>query len=119
MIPIMRRYLRPYHWPLVLVLALLLVQAIANLYLPELNADIINNGVVKGDTDYIMRTGGFMLVVTFMLTIAAIVARLLERPDRDGLRPRRARPLFRKVETFSPGRGQHVRRGLAHHPQHQ
>ena len=36
-------------------MVLLLVQAIANLYLPELNADIINNGVAKGDTDYIIQ----------------------------------------------------------------
>ena len=67
MIRILRDYLAPYRWPIALVLALLLVQAIANLYLPELNADIINNGVAKGDTDYIVRTGGFMLVVTLAL----------------------------------------------------
>ena len=52
---------------------LLLVQAIANLYLPELNAEIINNGVLKGDIDYIIQTGGVMLVVTFALGIAAII----------------------------------------------
>ena len=87
------------------------IQAIANLYLPELNAEIINNGVATGDTDYILRTGGFMLVVTV-------------RPDdRRRSSPSTAAPrsrwasagtsgaaIFRKVETFSPGRGQHVRR---------
>ena len=62
MIPILRQYLRPYTAPIVLVLFLLLVQAIANLYLPALNADIINNGVVTGDIDYIVQTGAFMLV---------------------------------------------------------
>ena len=101
MIRILRDYLAPYRWPIALVLALLLVQAIANLYLPELNADIINNGVAKGDTDYIVRTGGFMLVVTFALGIAAIVgvywaARISMGFGRD-LRT----ALFRKVETFS------------------
>ncbi len=50
------------------------VQAIANLYLPNLNADIIDNGVVKGDIPYIVRTGAFMLVVTFLLAICAIIA---------------------------------------------
>ena len=54
MIRLLREYLRPYWRPIVLVLALLLVQAIANLYLPTLNADIIDNGVVKGDTHYIL-----------------------------------------------------------------
>ena len=64
MIGLLRTYLRPYRGPLVLVMVLLLIQAIGNLYLPDLNADIINNGVAKGDTDYILRTGALMLVVT-------------------------------------------------------
>ena len=51
MIALLRTYLRPYWRQLVLVLFLLLIQAIGNLYLPDLNADIINNGVAKGDTD--------------------------------------------------------------------
>ena len=42
------RYLRPYRRALILVVSLLLVQSLANLYLPELYADIINNGVVEG-----------------------------------------------------------------------
>jgi ATP-binding cassette subfamily B multidrug efflux pump len=101
MIPILRRYLRPYTRPIAFVMVLLLVQAIASLYLPELNADIINNGVAKGDIDYIVRTGGFMLVVTFALMITAIVgvywsARIAMGFGRD-LRS----GIFRKVETFS------------------
>jgi ATP-binding cassette subfamily B protein len=73
MIGLLATYLRPYRRPLLLVIALLLVQAIGNLYLPDLNADIINNGVVKGDTDYILRTGGLMLAVTALLGVAAII----------------------------------------------
>ena len=101
MIPIMRRYLRPYQWPIAFVLVLLLVQAIANLYLPELNADIINNGVAKGDTDYILRTGGFMLVVTFALMIAAIIAVFFSARVAMGFGRDVRSALFRKVETFS------------------
>ena len=74
MIPLLRQYLRPYARQISIVMALLLVQAIANLYLPSLNADIINNGIAKGDTDYIIRTGGFMLVVTMLLGVCAVVA---------------------------------------------
>ncbi len=74
MIALLRSGLRPYGKQLLLVMALLLIQAIASLYLPSLNADIINNGVVPGDNGYILRTGGFMLVVTFLLGICAIVA---------------------------------------------
>ena len=71
---ILVRYLRPYKGPLALVVTLLLVQSLANLYLPELNADIINNGVAKGDTGYIIRIGGLMLGVTVALGIASIIA---------------------------------------------
>ncbi len=74
MIRLLRQYLRPYLGPLVLVIALVAVQAIGTLYLPSLMGDIINQGVAKGDTGYIMRTGGFMLLVTMGLAICAIVA---------------------------------------------
>jgi ATP-binding cassette subfamily B multidrug efflux pump len=67
------RFLWPYRWRLAVVMVLLTIQALANLYLPNLNADIINNGVLKGDTGYIIRTGGLMLLITFLLGICAIV----------------------------------------------
>jgi ATP-binding cassette subfamily B protein len=74
MIGLFTTYLRPYRRQLLLVIALLFVQAIANLYLPNLNADIINNGVAKGDTAYIWRTGGLMLGVTLLLGMASVVS---------------------------------------------
>jgi hypothetical protein len=49
-IRLLKERLMPYWRQIVLVLALLFVQAITNLYLPTLNADLINNGIVKGDT---------------------------------------------------------------------
>jgi len=67
-------YLRPYRRQLVIVVTLLLVQSIANLYLPTLNADIIDDGVAKGDTDVILSLGGQMLLVTLVMGVAAIVA---------------------------------------------
>jgi ATP-binding cassette subfamily B protein len=70
---LLRRFLAPYRGPLAIVIVLLLVQAIGNLYLPELNADIINNGVVTGDVGYIVRVGLGMLAVTLVLGITAIV----------------------------------------------
>ncbi len=101
MTAVVRRYLAPYKVPMAIVMVLLLVQAIANLYLPELNADIINNGVSKGDTDYIGRTGGFMLVVTFALMIAAMVSVFLSAKIAMGFGRDVRSGLFRKVETFS------------------
>jgi ATP-binding cassette, subfamily B, multidrug efflux pump len=67
-------YLRPYGRTIILVLGLLLIGAIGNLYLPDLQGDIINNGVVKGDTDYILRVGALMLVVTAIVGATSIVA---------------------------------------------
>ncbi|MGZ4542142.1 MAG: ABC transporter permease, partial [Mycobacteriaceae bacterium] len=64
LIQLLRSYLRPYRRDLVWVVALQLAQTLAALYLPTLNADIIDYGVVRGDTGYIMSTGGVMLAVT-------------------------------------------------------
>ncbi len=66
------RFLRPYHPQLLLVMGLMLVQAMANLYLPELNANIINNGIAAGDTTFIVREGALMLAVTLALGVASI-----------------------------------------------
>ncbi|WP_159603555.1 ABC transporter ATP-binding protein [Agromyces humi] len=68
------RYLKPYRWLLLGVLAFQFVSALASLYLPSLNADIINNGVSKGDTEYIWSTGMFMLAISLGQIIAAIIA---------------------------------------------
>ena len=66
------RYLRPYR---MLLLGVLILQAIATaaaLYLPVLNADIIDRGVAVGDTDYIWSTGRWMLVVTLIQVVCSI-----------------------------------------------
>ncbi|MFA7323085.1 MAG: ABC transporter ATP-binding protein [Candidatus Nanopelagicales bacterium] len=70
----LRQFLYPYRRTLLVVIGLLVVQAVGQLYLPNLNASIINNGVLTGDTGYILRIGGFMLLVTAVFTVAAIVS---------------------------------------------
>ena len=72
LIALLRRHIRPYAGRVALVSTLLFLQGIANLYLPSLNADIVNNGVVKGDVAYIWRTGAIMLAVTLALGVVAI-----------------------------------------------
>ena len=68
------RFVRPY-WPLLLaVIVFQLGQSIASLYLPTLNADIINKGVLKGDTAYIINTGILMLAITLGQVICAVIA---------------------------------------------
>jgi ATP-binding cassette subfamily B multidrug efflux pump len=100
-IRLLATYLRPYRGPLVLVMALLLVQALANLYLPELNADIINNGVAKGDTDYILRTGAIMLAVTVVLGIVSVVAVYWAAKVSMSFGRDVRGAIFRSVESFS------------------
>ena len=101
MISILRTYLPPYRLAIAFVMVLLLIQAIANLYLPWLNADIINNGVATGDTEYILTTGGFMLVVTFALMIAAIIGVYWSARISMGFGRDLRSAIFRTVQTFS------------------
>jgi ATP-binding cassette subfamily B multidrug efflux pump len=100
-IGLLRTHLAPYHRALALVIGLLVVQVLGTLYLPELNADIINNGVAKGDTGYILRVGAWMLVVSLVVAATAIVGVYYASRTAMSLgRDMRAR-IFRTVETFS------------------
>jgi ATP-binding cassette subfamily B protein len=74
LIKLLRTYLRPYTTALIVVVALQLVATMASLYLPSLNADIIDKGVAKGDTGYIVSTGGWMLLVTLVQIACSIAA---------------------------------------------
>ncbi len=71
---LLRLYLRPYRNAIIVVVLLQFVQSLANLYLPTLNAEIIDNGVVKGDPGYILRSGGVMLGVTVVQVACSIGA---------------------------------------------
>jgi len=101
LIRLLRQYLRPYAAPITAVLVLQLVQTLATLYLPRLNADIIDKGVAVGDTGYILRTGGWMLLVSLLQVVCAIVAvyfgaraaMAFGRDVREGL--------FTRVQDFS------------------
>ncbi len=101
MIAILRRYLPRYRWPLLLVIVLLVVGALGTLYLPALNADIINDGVVTGDTDYILQTGAVMLGVSLLLMAAAIVAVYYSARIAMGFGRDVRSAVFRSVESFS------------------
>ena len=101
MIRLIITYLRPYRRQLVLVVSLLLVQAISNLYLPTLNADIINNGVVKGDTHHIVMIGGLMLAVTLLMGVAAVISVYWSARTAMGFGRDVRSALFRKVQGFS------------------
>ncbi|MFI5486541.1 ABC transporter ATP-binding protein [Micromonospora echinaurantiaca] len=74
LIRLLRDHLRPYHRALNAVVLLQFVGTMASLYLPSLNADIIDLGVARGDTDYILRTGGWMLLVSLAQIVCSIGA---------------------------------------------
>ncbi|MET3141634.1 UNVERIFIED_ORG: ATP-binding cassette subfamily B protein [Arthrobacter sp. UYEF10] len=67
-------YLRPHRQLLIAVVIFQLAQSIASLYLPTLNADIIDEGVAKGDTGVILSLGGLMLAITLLQIICAVIA---------------------------------------------
>jgi ATP-binding cassette subfamily B protein len=71
---LLRTYLRPYTRQVVALIVLLVAQTIGNLYLPNLNADIINNGVIEGNLHYILSTGEVMLALTLFVGACAVVA---------------------------------------------
>ena len=71
---LLRTYLRPYRRDLTAVFVLQLIGTIASLYLPSLNADIIDFGVAKGDTGYILSTGGRMIAVTLLQIVCSVGA---------------------------------------------
>jgi ATP-binding cassette, subfamily B, multidrug efflux pump len=98
---LLRTYLRPYRGRITIVLALLLMQAIGNLYLPTLQGEIINDGVAKGNTDFIGSTGVFMLGVTFVVGLAAIIGVYLGAQVAMGFGRDVRSAIFRQVEAFS------------------
>lgn len=95
------RFMKPYRWLLILVVVLAAAQALGNLYLPNLFADIVNNGIVKGDTGYIWRFGGLMLLVTMGGTIAAVVGIFFSSRVATGFGKIIRAKLFTHVEQFS------------------
>jgi len=101
MIALLRTYLRPYRRALALVVALLVVQALATLYLPALNGDIINNGVAEGDIPYILTTGALMLGISLVVVVASVIA--VYWGSKTGMAFGRdvRGAIFRKVESFS------------------
>jgi ATP-binding cassette subfamily B multidrug efflux pump len=95
------RFLKPYRITLIFVLVLALVQSIANLYLPNLMADIVDYGIAKSDIGYIWRTGGFMLLVAIGGTICTIIGIFLSSQIATSLGKIVRAQIFTHVEHFS------------------
>jgi ATP-binding cassette subfamily B multidrug efflux pump len=98
---LLRRYLEPYRTAILLVVLLQFVQTLATLYLPTLNADIIDNGVVKGDTGAVLRIGGVMVAVTLGQIVAQIAAVYFGARTAMALGRDVRAAIFDRVQVFS------------------
>src|SRR5205823_4123213 len=95
------RFMKPYRALLTLVIVLAFAQAMANLYLPTLFADIVDKGIIKGDTGYIWQTGSIMLLITLGGTIAAVVGIFFSSQVASGFGKIIRARLFTHVSQFS------------------
>ncbi|HEX2945548.1 MAG TPA: ABC transporter ATP-binding protein [Clostridia bacterium] len=95
------RFLKPYSFMIGLTLIFIFLQTIGDLYLPTLMGDIINKGVMQGDTKKILQIGGEMLLVTGGGVICAIIASYLSSRIAVGLGTILRSKIFRRVESFS------------------
>ena len=101
LIRIVKEYLQPYRRWLTIIVALQLVGTIASLYLPSLNADIIDQGVVTGDTDYIIRVGAVMLGISLLQIACTIVAVYFGARTAMGFGRDLRSKIFHRVGEFS------------------
>ena len=95
------RFLKPYRSLLVLILVLAIAQSTANLYLPNLMSDIVNNGIARFNTDYIRRTGGIMVLVAMGGTLCTVVGIFFSSQVATNMVKTIRAALFRKVQFFS------------------
>jgi ATP-binding cassette subfamily B protein len=101
LISLLRGHLRPYHQPILLIVLFQFVSTIASLYLPGLNAQIIDQGVVTGDTGYIVSTGMVMLAVTVLQILCSVAAVYFGAKTAMALGRDLRESVFVKVESFA------------------
>ncbi|MET9767291.1 ABC transporter ATP-binding protein [Streptomyces sp. NPDC006415] len=101
LIKLLRAHLGPYKKPIVLLVLLQLLQTCATLYLPSLNADIIDNGVVTGDTGYILEFGGLMIAVSVLQVLCNVGAVFYGARTASALGRDVRAAVFDRVQSFS------------------
>ncbi|MFC8179317.1 MULTISPECIES: ABC transporter ATP-binding protein [Nocardiaceae] len=101
LIPLLKTFLAPYKGAIAGLVTLQLVATAASLYLPSLNADIIDNGVTRGDTGYILSTGGWMLLVSLVQIVCSVAAVLIGAKAAMGAGRDLRGAILHRVGTFS------------------
>lgn len=95
------RFLKPFKWLVACVLIFLFLQSMAELYLPTLMSDVVNNGMMKGNIGYIWKYGGFMLLVASGSAACSIVGSLLSSWAAVGFGRDLRSSVFTRVESYS------------------
>ncbi len=95
------RFLKPYATPVAVVVILVFLQSMSELYLPTLMSDIVNTGITNGNIEYILHTGGWMLLVAAAGTVCAIGAVFLSSQIAMGFGRILRGELFAHVSSFS------------------
>ncbi|MFJ8464992.1 ABC transporter ATP-binding protein [Streptomyces swartbergensis] len=101
LIRLLRTYLRPYKRPIALLVLLQFLQTCATLYLPTLNADIIDQGVVNGDTGYILGYGALMIGISLVQVVCNIGAVYYGARTASALGRDVRGAVFDRVQSFS------------------
>ncbi|MEG6523859.1 ABC transporter ATP-binding protein [Desulfotomaculum sp. 1211_IL3151] len=95
------KFLKSYQLPIFLVVMLVFLQSMAELYLPTLMSDIVDIGIVNGDTSYIIKIGSFMLVVAAVGTVCSVAANFFSAKVAVGFGKNLRTKIFTHVENFS------------------
>src|SRR5262245_5035378 len=101
LLQLLRKYLAPYKQLIAVICLLQLLATIASLYLPSLNADIIDQGVMRGDTGYIARIGALMLAISLVQIACSVAATYLGSRTAMGFGRDLRNAVFRRVGEFS------------------
>ncbi|KJR45996.1 Lipid A export ATP-binding/permease protein MsbA [Desulfosporosinus sp. I2] len=95
------KFLKQYSIQIAVVIVLLFIQVLSDLYLPTLMADIVDKGLANKDVNYILKIGGFMLLIAAGGTLCAIIATYLSSKTAVGFGKLLREKIFAKVESFS------------------
>ncbi len=98
---LVRTRLAPYQRPIAVIVTLQLIGTLAMLYLPSINAEIIDKGVVTGDTDFIMQRGGLMLAISLAQAACSVVAVWFAARTAMGFGRDVRAQIFQRVGSFS------------------
>jgi ATP-binding cassette subfamily B protein len=93
--------LKPYAWDIFWIVVFLFAQSLAELYLPTLMSDVVNNGMMKGDTGYIWKYGSYMLLVALGSSLCSIVGSYLSSITGVGFGRDIRDKVFSRVESYS------------------